>query len=170
MITIKTTEYQLISRNKESFLEIHFNCESKEGMCSSNVTINVTYLSALLAKSSETVRGLFYFASLVYAIDRTFKREIHSVDGWSRLFDVEFKLPADAIFSINRNEIEKILSFLTGDYWKCSFEASDNITYQEKEIPSDYNEISQVNLFSGGLDSLIGAIDFMSKNNRHYID
>lgn len=166
MITIKTTEYQLISRNKESFLEIHFNCESKEGMCSSNVTINVTYLSALLAKSSETVRGLFYFASLVYAIDRTFKREIHSVDGWSRLFYVEFKLPADAIFSINRNEIEKILSFLTGDYWKCSFEASDNITYQEKEIPSDYNEISQVNLFSGGLDSLIGAIDFMSKNNK----
>lgn len=113
MITIKTTKYQLISRKKELFLEIHFSSESKEGMLSSNVTINVSYLSAILAKSSETVCGLFYFASLVYAIDRTFKRGIHSVDSWSRQFDVEFKLPANELFSINRIETEKILSFLT---------------------------------------------------------
>ena len=37
--------------------------------------------------------------------------------------------------------------------------------YQDAEIPTGYNEISQVNLFSGGLDSLIGAIDFMSSSN-----
>ena len=165
MITIKTTKYQLISKKKESFMEIHFNAESKEGILSSNVTINVTYLSAILAKSSETVCGLFYFASLVYAIDRSFKREIHSVDGWSRLFDVEFKLPANELFSINRIEIERILSFLTGDYWTCSFTPSEDIVYQEAEIPKDYDEIFQVNLFSGGLDSLIGAIDFFSNNN-----
>lgn len=165
MITIKTTKYQLISKKKELFLEIQFNSESKEGMHLSNVTINVTFLSAFLAKDKEPVCGLFYLASLVYAIDRTFKRELHSVDGWSRLFNVEFKLPAYELFSARCDEIEKILSFLTGDYWTCSFGPSDNLIYQEIEIPKVYNEVSQVNLFSGGLDSLIGAIDFMANNN-----
>lgn len=165
MITIKTTKYQLIPKKKELFLEIHFKSESMKGIQLSHVTINVTYLSALLAKCSETVCGFFYFASQVYAIDRTFKREIHSIDGWSRLFDVEFKLPANELISTRRVEIERILSFLTGDYWTCSFAPSDDLMYEEVEIPNDYGEISQVNLFSGGLDSLIGAIDFMSNNN-----
>lgn len=165
MIKIKTTRYQLVTRKKELILEIHFTSESSEGFRSSYVTINVTCLSALLAQNTETVCGFFYFASLVYAVDRTFKREIHSVDGWSRQFDVEFNLPANELFLTKRVEIEKILSFLTGDYWTCSFVPSEKITYQKNEIPKDYSDISQVNLFSGGLDSLIGAIDFMSTNN-----
>lgn len=166
MIKIDTTKYQLISRRKELFLEVHFNCESKkEGMLSSNVTINVSCLSGILANSSEIVCGLLYFASLVYVIDRTFKREIHSVDGWSRQFHVEFKLPANELFSSNRIEIEKILSFLTGDYWACSFIPFNGLVFPKVKRPDIHNEISQVNLFSGGLDSLIGAINFMSNNN-----
>lgn len=165
MITIKTTQYQLIHRKKELFLEIHFASESRDGKHNSSVTINVTCLSALLEKNAETVCGFLYFASLVYAIDRTFKREVHSVDGWSRQFNVEFSLPANELFSAKRVEIEKILSFLTGDYWICSFVPSEKIAYQQAEISKDYSDITQVNLFSGGLDSLIGAIDFMSTNN-----
>jgi 7-cyano-7-deazaguanine synthase in queuosine biosynthesis len=61
-------------------------------------------------------------------------------------------------------ELNRLLSFLTGDYWDVEFrqeifDAPEITLDKEYSIPFE-----QVNLLSGGLDSLIGALDFLKKN------
>ena len=69
------------------------------------------------------------------------------------------------------------LRFLTGDYWKIAFRArpagKKSFAKSPKEL--DLTSFDCVSLFSGGLDSLIGAIDLLSAGKRpllisHYWD
>ena len=57
-----------------------------------------------------------------------------------------------------------MLSFLTGDYWNCNFVGNVLVEYPKFKPNTYYDNITQVNLFSGGLDSLIGAIDYVANN------
>src|SRR5690606_36702959 len=61
-------------------------------------------------------------------------------------------------------KLKRFLSFLTGHYWAVEFrqeifDAPEITLDKEYSIPFE-----QVNLLSGGLDSLIGALDFLKKN------
>lgn len=121
-------------------------------------------LAYFLGKVPNISFSLLYISAIVYAIDRSVERERYSVDGWSREFDVEICIPEYESFVQHSELINKMLSFLTGDFWNCSFVGSASIP-PIKYIQSTYFDgITGVSLFSGGLDSLIGAIDYMTNN------
>lgn len=70
-----------------------------------------------------------------------------------------------------------MLQFLTGDHWSFTFRGRpddlQSFTKQPEEM--DLTDFTQVSLFSGGLDSLIGAIDLLASGQRpllvsHYWD
>jgi 7-cyano-7-deazaguanine synthase in queuosine biosynthesis len=86
------------------------------------------------------------------------------VDGWSRELKVNLPVTNVQKWKTVKNEMEALLSFLTGDYWEVNFHKS-KFEYPKVPLEDQFNTtFSQVNLFSGGLDSLIGAIDFLKLN------
>lgn len=134
-------------------------------------TVSVDYKTLLpyaISVNSE-IRDFFFITCSVYGIDRFVNRKQHSVDGWSRELNVSFPVSELKIWNSVKNDLEELFSFLTGDYWKIDFYKSDFIN-PVFDLPIDFKEkYKQLNLFSGGLDSLIGAIDFLSTHSKDKI-
>lgn len=125
--------------------------------------IDMQKMSYFVGRIPAVATAFLYFSAIIYAIDRSISRKKHSIDGWSRELDVLIKIPRHEIFETKKEEISQLLSFLTGDYWTLSFQEEPNVQLNKYKDCDYFNGIDQVNLFSGGLDSLIGAIDFMSQ-------
>jgi len=112
-------------------------------------------------KVSSEVVDFFIISACVYGIDRFVDRKSYSVDGWSRELAIELPVVDVNKWIGVKNELDALLSFLTGDYWNVNFYKT-TFEYPQQNLPIELEDsFSQVNLFSGGLDSLIGAIDFL---------
>lgn len=102
-------------------------------------------------------------ALAVNAADHAVER-IHSADGWTRTIELEVALYEPAPFGRLTAELEQALRFLTGDFWKLSFVDHG----YPPPIPkhSVVHEADCVSLLSGGLDSLIGALNLTAQGRR----
>lgn len=117
---------------------------------------------------SEEGIDLVYMSLFVFAADRLIKRE-DAEDCWSR--NIELWLPVLSFekWVILQETAQKMLGFLSGDCWKIHFRKRE-FTKEEilikqkmeknKEQKVDYHTIC---MFSGGLDSFIGAIDLLER-------
>src|SRR5690606_23752538 len=96
-------------------------------------------------------------------------RKRNSVDGWSREINVSFPVSDVNKWIGVQSKLQELLSFLTGDYWHVEFHESKFI-FPKGVLDVRYSKtFSQVNLFSGGLDSLIGALDFLKSKPKENI-
>lgn len=161
---IKTTTYRTKRHSsKDVRLTIGLTIEDAKGqIINASAIVQLHSLAYFWNKSPSITFSLLYLSAIVYAIDRSVEREIHSVDGWSREFDVDINIPDYEIFQPLESQINSLLSFLTGDYWSCHFVGTASIHYVKYKTTNYFDGITQVNLFSGGMDSLIGAIDYMT--------
>lgn len=116
--------------------------------------------------SSPIALDFFVISACVYGIDRLVKRRKNSVDGWSRELKLKFPVSAPTRWVTHKNHLEQLLSFLTGDYWEVEFYKNQLVLPQIKSNPNFEGDFGQVNLFSGGLDSLIGAIDSLKTSPK----
>lgn len=149
---------------KECDLIIPFSIASDSGQVEySAAEIDMKMMAYFVGRIPTVASSFLYFSAIVYAIDRSVSRSKHSIDGWSRELDVVIKVPCHKLYDAQKEQITKLLSYLTGDYWTVSFEESSPIRLAKYKDCNYFNGITQVNLFSGGLDSLIGAIDFMTQ-------
>jgi 7-cyano-7-deazaguanine synthase in queuosine biosynthesis len=131
---------------------------------SSLLNIDLDELLPFLNCVGNEVFDFFFISASVYGIDRFVERKKNSVDGWSREINVSFPVHNLTLWNSSKEDLEKLLSFLTGDYWTISFRQEVS-TLPKVTLKSNYAVVfEQVNLFSGGLDSLIGAIDFLKLN------
>jgi 7-cyano-7-deazaguanine synthase in queuosine biosynthesis len=86
-------------------------------------------------------------------------------DAWSREISIHAPVTDVALWSKAAPRLTELLSFLTGDEWTVKF---------RNKIPSEPPAIGKhtdpkpdaVCLFSGGLDSFVGAIDLLAANHR----
>lgn len=128
------------------------------------LSIDLDELLPFLNCISKDVYDFFFISASVYGIDRFIERKSNSVDGWSRQICVSFPVHNLKLWNGCKEDLEKLFSFLTGDYWDISFRQEVS-TLPTSTLKSNYTGVfEQVNLFSGGLDSLIGAIDFLKLN------
>lgn len=116
---------------------------------------------------------LFIIAIIVYGIDNLLDRYIYSTDGWTREIETTFPVSNPEAWERVKDELEKTLCFLTGDIWSINFETTpfnneyyrDNVRRRKRPnftlANTEYNTVS---LFSGGLDSLIGIVDYFAEN------
>jgi 7-cyano-7-deazaguanine synthase in queuosine biosynthesis len=128
-----------------------------------NATIKIGFqqLISFANKVPSVVVDFFILSACAYGIDRFVERKSNSVDGWSRELTVELPVSDVDKWVVVKGELESLFSFLTGDYWNINFYKT-KFEYPLIELPKRFEgPFSQVNLFSGGLDSLIGAIDFL---------
>ena len=127
-----------------------------------SIDIDMSKLSFFKDKIPSHLLDLFYLSSVVYGIDRSISRHVCSIDGWSREFHVFMRLPNSELFTRNKEKVDKMLSFLTGDIWDINYECTTLPEMPAINIPEMDEDYGQVNLFSGGMDSFIGAIDYLA--------
>lgn len=108
---------------------------------------------------------LTVIAAGVVAADQAVQRS-QAPDGWTRAIVLEVDVLNPQIWSRVSPLLTKALGYLTGDHWHLTFTSGLAIHPQPespKRLPHDC-----VSLLSGGLDSLVGAIDLKSQNLRPY--
>jgi len=135
---------------------------SEESGAFSKVNIDFKTLIPFANLVDSQVRDFFAMTCAVYGIDRFVNRKQNSVDGWSRELQISFPVVDILEWNNVKEDLQDTLSFLTGDYWSINFYESDYFESMPKIIMPFNKNYKQVNLFSGGLDSLIGAVDFLS--------
>ena len=89
-------------------------------------------------------------------VDALVKRST-SPDGWTREFDISVAVSDPDLWSPHASRLGTALSFLTTDIWDITFTsgAEHPLAPKAPRLPAT----NSVALLSGGLDSLIGAID-----------
>lgn len=113
---------------------------------------------------SEVAMDLVILATALTAADTRISRSDYSQDQWTREVDVFVPVSDRALWARQQPLLERMLRFLTGDHWRIFF----------RERPSSHTSLTRrsehlrtatptsVCLFSGGLDSFIGAVDLLS--------
>ncbi|WP_370208887.1 Qat anti-phage system QueC-like protein QatC [Pararhodobacter marinus] len=134
-------------------------------------------LASLGLQPSERGIDLVVLAALVNAGDTRVSRKLNAQDGWTREIDLYVPVSAAAAWSANSGSIESMLRFLSGDRWRVFFrdrtKRAKTLAVAPKRLAID--GLTKVSLLSGGLDSLIGAVDLLSGGVRplfvsHYWD
>ncbi len=111
---------------------------------------------------SEVAVDLAILSATVTAADTRISRATESQDSWTREIDLYVPVSDPALFGTQADLIERILAFLTGDRWRLYFRPrlkahATLVNKKELKVAS----FDSVCLFSGGLDSFIGAIDLL---------
>lgn len=107
-------------------------------------------------------------ASSCYVIDKAVAR-CSTADAWTRNLDVSFPVSDPKLWEKVAERLDTALTFLSGDVWRTSFQASTcdlfvapKFRRKRAVAPDEPETFDNICLFSGGLDSLIGVIDFLA--------
>lgn len=120
---------------------------------------------------SEIGLDLLILAAHVHAADTRISRAEQSQDSWTREIRLVIPVSNPGLWQAACPTLTNILNFLTGDQWTVGFrprpEGFANIsTPRAMLFPPSFDSVS---LFSGGLDSLIGAIDLLEKGRTPFL-
>jgi 7-cyano-7-deazaguanine synthase in queuosine biosynthesis len=112
----------------------------------------------------RSVAGDFLrLAGAAYCTDKLALRRL-GPDRWTREIHLDLPVSDQARWQTAATTLSEALDFLTGDHWNLSFRES---TLLEDSSPSaSPGNVDAVCLFSGGLDSLCGAIDLLEDGHR----
>lgn len=112
----------------------------------------------------------FDFMTLALAVTAadTFVQRKFSADGWTREINLEVSLHEPSVWQKQKNKLEQSLNFLSGDLWNINITAGGMKPPEADNRKQKYHLTSLkgrdcVCLFSGGLDSAIGAIDLIAE-------
>jgi 7-cyano-7-deazaguanine synthase in queuosine biosynthesis len=105
------------------------------------------------------------FALSVYTADVRVGR-IHTEDRWTRDFILYFPVTDTNRWNEVSSILVRMLSFLTGDRWDIQFrERAMHSEAAATPVTGTATKPSGVCLFSGGLDSFVGAIDILESKD-----
>ena len=119
---------------------------------------------------SETALDLLLIASTVYTLDRTVER-FATDDRWTRNISVRIPVYSSELWFRATDKLTECLNFLSGDKWEFIFENRTVPLYYPKQHKKRKNVSfmrqipDTVSLFSGGVDSLVGVIDWLENNS-----
>ena len=108
------------------------------------------------------------FASIalsVVAADSACSRS-NSADGWTRQIEVNIYLQDPLIWYSQKTNLEQTFRFLTGDFWKLNFLPGGSGPPRPNRSQLRRYDSDCVSLVSGGVDSLVGAIDLSSSGEQ----
>ncbi len=111
---------------------------------------------------SDAVRSFLFAAMGAWAADKLVPRRGTS-DAWTR--NLILSLPVAAAWTAHLPRLAELLSFLTGDVWTLAPRESLLKPGFQSRWPHNWRP-QAVALFSGGLDSLAGAIDLLEAGQR----
>lgn len=107
-------------------------------------------------------RDLLILAAQVYAADTRISRSSESQNNWTREIQLIVPVSDTSIWEQSLDNLTRMLNFLTGDRWQINFKSyPDDFDFPpiQLNLETQIEPFENVSLFSGGLDSLVGAID-----------
>jgi hypothetical protein len=116
-------------------------------------------------RPSQTAIDLLHVAAIVYTADLRIWRGYNTDDAWSRQISIHAPVTDVALWTAAAPKLTELLCFLTGDEWAINFR--NKVPAPEPTIGNPPDPVpGGVCLFSGGLDSLVGAIDLLASGQR----
>lgn len=115
---------------------------------------------------------LITIATAVTAAD-TFEQREMAADAWSREIHLHIPVTDKAMWSMLSEQLCSTLNFLTGDQWQFTFfetsMAMPKPKWSEKAKAKlkSLKGLNSVCLFSGGLDSAVGALDILNSKSDY---
>ncbi len=124
-------------------------------------------LAHIGAAPREAAVEVAILGALVFCADTRISRDKHSQDGWTR--EIDLYMPVCDIKSWKKasGSLIKALNFLTGDKWRLFVRPRTKGSSKLVEpVQTQFHGLTCASLFSGGLDSFIGAIDLLKSGAR----
>jgi len=165
----KCVEEERIEGFKNSIV-FNINIPGKGGILTSDIRKGWYHKLGVQGVSS-ICEDLYIIALSVFATDKRVPRAITS-DGWTRNLDLSIPVIELDKWNSVCKDIEKMLSYLSGDIWNISFRTCsiENRYKDEHKRPSkkniDLQSFDAVSLFSGGMDSYCGAYEMISQDKK----
>jgi 7-cyano-7-deazaguanine synthase in queuosine biosynthesis len=100
------------------------------------------------------------FSTGIFVADKKALRRLAS-DRWTRHFQVSVPVDDPAAWGASTPYLSEALAFLTGDQWDLSWRHEP--TQNWPAVTAEPERFDAVCLFSGGLDSLVGAINLLEE-------
>ena len=138
---------------------VHLGKPGSAGFCLHH---NFQHFRPLPQEKKLPVQGFLLLALGVWAADKLVPRNIQP-DAWTR--DLVLEIPTTPHWAALFPRLALLLQFLTGDTWTLQpreFQAEIKFTGSWTHVWQP----TAVALFSGGLDSLTGAIDLLEQGHR----
>lgn len=127
-------------------------------------------MSRLGLRPPELAMDLLVLSITAFAADLRINRSVDSQDGWTREIDLYVPVSDVGLWEQQRPLLVGALGFLTGDRWRFFFRPRpsrmETIAPEAKKNAQLPYQTNMVCLFSGGLDSFIGAIDLIESGPR----
>lgn len=132
-----------------------------------NIETSIQQLSKLDISPSEIAIDLLLLSILTHIADTKLNRYTTSENSWSREINIILPVSNIVLWDQSKQTIIEMLNFLTGDFWDITFIERPKKYKSFIENPNfQMSPYKKVSLFSGGLDSLIGMIDILEKNEN----
>jgi 7-cyano-7-deazaguanine synthase in queuosine biosynthesis len=141
------------------------------GPCLDGIQLDLPFrdLHQTLGTPNPIALDLLLVAGACYMIDKATSRRRTS-DSWTRELSVRFPVSDPKRWGKVSSRLDRALTFLSGDVWRTSFEERNCELFiapkrrrRRARDPRAPKTFEAVSLFSGGLDSLIGTIDFLEQ-------
>lgn len=116
----------------------------------------------LPARPSTAAWDFLSIALAAFAADRFILRS-EAEDGWTRAISISVALANPTPWSLHRTHLEAALRFLTGDIWQVSVREGGA---QPPALIPQATDRDTIALFSGGLDSFLGAAQLISEGRK----
>lgn len=146
-------------------LSLHFDGQGDAAF----LDVDATTLLKVSRSVPDLAQDFLCIASCIYAADKGASREIEE-DRWTRHLAIEIPVEHVKTWSAVADELSDCIGFLTGDRWEISFRHGEKRLVQKRPrkqfIKFKQASGDAVCLFSGGLDSFIGAVDWFSQNRK----
>lgn len=129
-------------------------------------TVGTGLLREVLRSGLSPTLKVWDFLTLALAVNAADLAVVRaaSADGWTRTIDLQVALVDPAPFVPLRAEIAEALRFLTGDFWQLDFVVGGEPPPMSTVVKT--YDADCVSLLSGGLDSLVGALDLTVQGQR----
>lgn len=147
---------------EKSLVVVHIPFMTSSGALRYGLQTTIDELSKQAIYPSEAGFDAIIFGVLVYMADMRISRRIQAQDSWSR--EIILTIPVfDMRWERFRETFERMLKFLTGDFWTIEFSQRQVKLAQGDKIADRSDKYKVASLFSGGMDSLIAAINYMEQ-------
>lgn len=150
--------YEPSLARSEPRIEVAFERSGDRWLLANNVLSHIAESSGTVP--SPVAIDLIYLAMAAYAADVRIPRRF-GAERWQRQIVLHLPVQDLALWSKHAGHVERALSFLTGDTWELRLRPREAANPAKRR--SKLNNVQVVCLFSGGLDSLVGALDLLAQ-------
>ena len=157
---------------------IHPESEMKEKHLWSRVrSAREVGLDDLELKPPQTALDLYRISAAAYCADLRLPRRRNGYDDWTRQIVLHVPVADVRLWSSPVETLSKLLSFLSGDRWQVELREQEVPAAKRRHRRRDVGEGKEKNpgpfnavcLFSGGLDSFVGAANALAEGRNQLL-